>query len=667
MSDCFVYPISLLSLLICLLSGPLAAQQEPLKWGKVLETDLQMKQYARDTSAKAVILADVGFISMRLVDGLQYAFRHHRRIKILDAEGFKEGDIRIPYYSNNNLEKISQLKAHIIYPDGSRQSLSKRQITDELIDEHWTQKRLQFADLQVGSVIEYRYEIVSERIQTLHDWYFQSHLPVRYSELVVEIPEYFDYAYLLQTNDKPIHIESSTHTVSMETDIRNTPENDSKVHITSNRYVMKNVSALKAAPYITTMNDYRARLRFYLSKVTHPSGREERILPSWVELAGQLHDSPDFGTQLPADQLGVLYKAAASILNKKNQSQRKKLSKLYHFINQSMAWDSTYTALGNTDFAQAWESRKASSGALNLMLLALLKKANITAYPLLISTRSHGKIVHQYPAIDQFNHCLIYAIADGDTLTLDAGDELRPPGLLRTEALNGYGFLLNPSDPRWTSVKARRNTENYLAYCTLGQQGQLRGRLEGHFDGTSAAQLRRQYLQDTDQQFWQSLLAPLGTAVSIDSSEALGIHDREAKLETHIQFHIMDAAERKQGKLLLRPVLLSQFSQSVLKTAERKFAVDIPYPVKEQFVMLLQIPDSYVVEYLPEALRVLIYDDGGDFNYLLSQDGNQIKLISRINIRKLYYNSEDYDDIKEFFEQIEAKFAEPIILKKLEE
>ena len=658
--------ICVLSLLGLFIANPAFAQQEVIKWGKIADGDLLMTNYAADTLCEAVILSDVGHISMKLVDGLKYSFRHHRRIKILDSLAFREGNISIPYFSDENREKITQLKAQIIQPDGSRQSLGRKEIFDEPVHERWSMKRILYTNMQVGSIIEYRYEILSDRIHTLRDWFFQTHLPVRYSELRVDIPQYYDYVKFLQTNQKAISIESTKSSVVMETEDQNTIENDTKVYIETNRYVMENVPAMRPAPFITTMNDYRACLRFELSKVSYPSGREERFLPSWHELAQQLKKASDFGAQYSkAENYRTIENAASNILKEK-LSAKEKLQRLYHFINEQMQWNGRYSAFAENDLSSAWTSKKASSGTINLMLLALLQEAKIKAYPLLISTRAHGKPVQQYPILSQFNHCLVYAIIDNTPILLDAGNKMRPPGLVRMESMNGYGWLLGSKSEEWIEIEGEKHTENYLIIGKLDSDGQLKGRMEGSFRGTVAVELRREYTNATDTDYWEELLSAQHPKVTIDSSTAIHVSNPAVTLEAAFQFRIDSAAQKIDTRLYLRPVLLSRYFKPLLTAEVRRYPVDIPYPIKEQFVLLLDIPEGYAVESLPEGLRVLIYDNGGDFNYLLSQKENQLKLISRINIRKTRYSPEAYDDIKEFFEQIAAKFAEPIVLKKLE-
>ncbi|MEZ5001094.1 MAG: hypothetical protein R2727_10890 [Bacteroidales bacterium] len=52
-------------------------------------------------------------------------------------------------------------------------------------------------DIQDNCIIEYEYTIVSNYIRNLPEWYFQQTIPVRWSELNIEIPEYFIYKPLI--------------------------------------------------------------------------------------------------------------------------------------------------------------------------------------------------------------------------------------------------------------------------------------------------------------------------------------------------------------------------------------------------------------------------------------------------------------------------------------
>jgi hypothetical protein len=93
----FLLPACVAGMLLCL-SQPLHAQSDPIKFGKVELADLQMKSYAPDTSAEAVILGDYGKSYFKYgPDGFQIVHDRHVRIKILKKSGYDGPPSRFPF------------------------------------------------------------------------------------------------------------------------------------------------------------------------------------------------------------------------------------------------------------------------------------------------------------------------------------------------------------------------------------------------------------------------------------------------------------------------------------------------------------------------------------------------------------------------------------------
>ena len=102
------------SALLCLVfsvSHTLSAQKVPtITWGEFKVEELQMKNWASDTSAPAAVLGDMGTINMAEIDGY-YGFylNVHRRIKIFKKEAF--------HYANQTIQvrtKDNQIgRAHV--------------------------------------------------------------------------------------------------------------------------------------------------------------------------------------------------------------------------------------------------------------------------------------------------------------------------------------------------------------------------------------------------------------------------------------------------------------------------------------------------------------------------------------------------------------------------
>ncbi|MGK0365312.1 MAG: hypothetical protein ACI85O_002378, partial [Saprospiraceae bacterium] len=240
--------------LLFLLPFSLSAQQK-MKFGKIPSEDLKMTVYEQDTSAAAVVLGETGNLFFEFSGGkTQVHLNVHRRIKILNRSGFDEGDISIYY---NNKGSVNGLKVKAFNPDGSEQTLKKSDIFDEKISDYYSAKKFSVPGLTEGSIIDYRYSLVSESTFSLRRWFFQEDIPVRYSEYTLKIPEWYNYVNLKTGSgiqeDPP---NKRNETISyIEGGAKGGSEQLTLDFITT-RYYAENLPAMKEESFVTTMEDY---------------------------------------------------------------------------------------------------------------------------------------------------------------------------------------------------------------------------------------------------------------------------------------------------------------------------------------------------------------------------------------------------------------------------
>ena len=108
-----------------------------MEWGKIPNADLIMERYDKDTSANAVILGDVGRLSVYSGETrFEYYLIHHRRIKIINKQGFDWADVAIPIRDLDETEELVSIKAQIFNPSGKKTELSKRDFHREKINDY---------------------------------------------------------------------------------------------------------------------------------------------------------------------------------------------------------------------------------------------------------------------------------------------------------------------------------------------------------------------------------------------------------------------------------------------------------------------------------------------------------------------------------------------------
>ena len=99
-----------------------------------------------------------------------------------------------------------------------------------------------------------------------------------------------------------------------------------------------------------------------------------------------------------------------------------------------------------------------------------------------------------------------------------------------------------------------------------------------------------------------------------------------------------------------------------LKQKERKYPIDITYPIKRVFNSIITIPEGYKVDYLPSEQK--INNQLFEFNYSITSDGSQIIVSFDYYFKKSIYAPDNYSNIKYYFNEIVKKGNEKIVLSK---
>lgn len=640
----------------------LSAQETSIKWGKIPDEELKMTSYALDTAAAALVLADIGYFTydLRAPDQLT-ELNVHRRIKILKRNGFSEGDIEIPYYSKDRYQDIIQLKAQIFNPDGSKRSIEKKDFFEEKTAEGYTTKKFTFPEIQVGSIIEYSYVMQTKDWVRIPTWYFQTDIPVRLSEYVLNIPEFLEFVIISRGRELD----------------RNEQFLESGIGIRNRKYILavKDAPALKEEAFITTMTDYTAHVIFQISG-TVQNGIRQPYLSDWKTVAKQLLEDESFGKRIDrkANFNDAYDKVAPLVASAKTPEE--KVKTIYHFVLDHIKWDGTNGIYQTEPLNKVFELKKGDAAGVNLMLIALLKAFGFDAKPLLVSTREHGQPIELYPIRSQFNYVLAFLKHNDKIQLLDATHHQRPMGLPAIRALNNKGWVVDAEKPEWVDIAPGRSSSTRMFNITLNEEGKAIGKIVSAYDGYAALEVREELTKKDDPQ--SSSQAPeedkdedvSATLANIeyDSVTIKNLDDIYKTLAYNAKVVIPEGGTVNGDFIYLNPVLHPAFDENPFKQTVREYPVDIPYPLSHRYVLNLTIPEGYAVEQMPEQVSLSLPENGGKFTFLVSKlagTTRTFQINSTIQINQVHFEPEEYTAIKKFFDLIIEKQQEQLVLKKI--
>ncbi len=672
---------SSLLLLLCLwLTHSSWAQKKPMKWGKISNEHAKLSEYAADPDAAAIVLGDYGEANFEVhQNDLKLTYTRHKRIKILSTVGLEAAEIAIPYYAKDRVEKIIEFKAQTHNEVGNgkfkAQKVGKKDVFEEEIDDRWVAKKFSFPNVEVGSIVEYQYKIVTEDFLDFKDWYFQSNIPTLWSEFRVRIPEYFKYLQRFQ----------GTHALAINESKRYQEKLDFKVEsriiagtgggrtggYTNTydfsgddfRYVAKDVPALRPEAYTSNITDYRSMVDFQLQQTHFPNSLPDLHFTTWENLNDRLLKMENFGMQLNRNK--KIKKKAKEIV-KNASSDQEKIIQLYDHVRKSMTWNGYDGTTASQNLSNVYEAKTGRGSDINLILTIMLRAVNIKANPVLISTRSNGKVLDIYPIVNQFNHTLVYAQTGDKSYLLDATDPERSYNLLPKDALNGKGFMIDKKNPGWVDIQAKKSARHVAsAEVTLQADGSLTGSLKCSDSGHNGFEVRKTYLKDGEKTFTENKFTkPLPTAevssFSVDNQDKI-----DKPFKTNYEFQIPDFAATLGDKLYIAPMLTEAITENPFKLKERSFPVNFAYPRTWQYMLNLVLPEGYTVDELPKGESVKLENGAGSFTFVAQMMGeNRLQLASTVKIKQIEFLPEEYPYIKEFFDRIVAKHAEKIAFKK---
>lgn len=131
---------------------------------------------------------------------VKYEFK--LRTKILKPDGAKHANIDITYYNGDqykavNNDELTDLKIKVFTKNEKgkvvKKSIDTGGFVKERVDDNYTVLHVTVPDVQVGSIIEYQYNITSTRPAFIYDWVFQECIPTVHTKCDIDIPAFLQF------------------------------------------------------------------------------------------------------------------------------------------------------------------------------------------------------------------------------------------------------------------------------------------------------------------------------------------------------------------------------------------------------------------------------------------------------------------------------------------
>lgn len=645
--------------------------------GKVSLAELQEKVHPKDSSAVAAVLFEKGKNSFEYSQerGFVMITEIKARIKIYKKEGYDWASKSVRFYLVNDAKETVSFSDAITYNliDGKieKTKLKSDGEFDEVLNKYWGQKKITMPNVKQGSVIEFKYTIRSVRTGSPRDWYFQSSIPVNYSEYKNYVPEYFIYNANLKGFIRPVvTAENGSNSITLNSKERTTSNRVTQTSFSSDKidyletrttYLAENMPAMKEESFVNNIDNYTSSLVQELAMTKYPGEPLQAFSTNWNAVVKTIYNYDDFGPEL--NKTGYFEEDLKAVLAGLNTSEEK-ITAILHYVKSTVKWNDYYGYSCNDGVKQAYKNKTGNVAEINLMLTAMLRYAGLIANPVLVSTRSNG--IALFPNRTAFNY-VIAAVENGtDVVLLDATDKFSSPNVLPFRDLNWLGRLIRKDGTSSEVDLMPKQTSNDVITMNyaVNDKGEVVGKLRRQRTDHNAM-IFRSNVKDLKEEAYLEKFENENDKIEVSDYLRTNENDLKLPLIETISFTGANCSEILGGKIYFKPMLSFSQSNNPFKQEIREYPVDFGFPFLDKYAINLQIPAGYKVESFPASASILMEDGLGSFRFLtsLSGDSIQISILSQINMPII--SAEYYPALKEFYQKMMEKENEKIVLSKI--
>lgn len=667
-------------LLISVFTLQIATAQD-YKFGKVSKEELQESQHPFEKDAHAAVLyrsqkiyfnfeQDKGFVQYNEI---------HERIKIYNKEGYDQATKTIRLYdeSHDKKDALAGFRANTYNLNNGKieeTKLKKDGIFEEKTNYYWRQTKFTMPNITDGSIIEFRYTIISPRLE-IGDVSFQELIPINKLDFIVTTPEYFKYKTLSNSKASYYPKLSETYFSKRVTfSYRKLPEpgmygsskselvtfdKDVRFDVIESNSI--NIPSLKDEIYVDNLNNYQAKLFMEIQSIQLPNSPYENLSTSWEKVTNAIYKSSDFGEQLKkSGYFGNDLSLAIAGATEPNE----KIYNIFNFVKSKVKWNGIHGYYTNLGVRQAYKQGVGNVGDINLILTAMLRESGLEANPVLISTKDNG--IPLFPTRSGFNYVVCAVNLDQGMVLLDASDSYSSLNVLPIKALNWQGRLIrNDGSSNWVNLSVQEASKEIVSLnIKLNSDLSATGKVRNQFIDYSALNYRNTYGNHSNDDLIKDIESKDGN-LEVSNIEVEGMNVPIKPVLLTYEYQLDDALEEIGGSYYFSPLLFLKIKETPFKLQTRKYPIDLNYPTSRKYMVNILLPDGFEIESLPENQKLQYNSTEGEFTYLIKENGSMIQVIITLDLNNTLILPDNYQEFKKFFELLVGKQTEKVALKRI--
>jgi Domain of Unknown Function with PDB structure (DUF3857)/Transglutaminase-like superfamily len=579
------------------------------------------------------------------------------RLKILTEKGKEYADVEVPYEGHNF--GIRAVEGRTIHSDGTIIPFSGKPYEKLLVKtktERYMAKVFTLPDVQVGSILEYRYVIsYDDNIVYSPQWFVQQPLYVRKAH----------YQFLPTQ-----HRLDDGHGGSMDAQVRYfplLPKGAEVQYIQTEKIIqldIEKIPPVEEEEYMPPMSSVSYRVLFYytLSSTAEAFWKEE----------GKYWSRNIDKFMSPNKLTGIVNQIVAPA-----DTPRQKVEKIYDAVmkldNSSFDRDHSRAedkAEGITikTAADIWDAKRGSADDLTLLFVGLVRAAGFKAYVAAVTNRDRAIFMKNYLAMRQLDDDIAIVELDGKEEYFDPGERYCTLGQLHWKHTVTGGIRQTDSGAVIFDaplVGYKTTTVLRSADLSLNPDGSLHGTMRITLTGNKALYWRQRALStDEDaikKEFEESVQSTLPPGVQIKIGHFLGLTDYDKNLMATLEVKgSMGTATAK--RVFLPTLLFESGSKPLFVHDKRTVPVDLQYPYGSQDTVVIHLPPSWTVESAPKDTKFPL-PNNALYQTTVKQEPGQLDIGRVFVLANSSFPVDEYSGLKDFYQKVNARDQEQAVLQ----
>lgn len=586
-------------------------------------------------------------------------------------------DARIDTNANGGTIEVKAIEGRVIHPDGTVVPLTGSPSDLLKIKNGHTQANemtFSLPGVEVGSIIEYRYQVRYDRFNQAPEWQVQQSYFVHKAHYVFTPAEQFAPNRNLSGASAGISNSAmlGDHGEIM-TDIRSTdilpPGSEVKKDGLGNYFVdLTDIPAIPQEPFAPPLAAQIYQVNFFYTFTPDAKDFWQREMSLWIKDVNQFIAPTNLirstaseltaGSASPLDKAKRLYAAVA------------KLDNLDFTKNGTPFTATDYVPHGSVE--AVLEHKSGNSEELALLYLSLAQAAGLDARPERVTSRDRRTFSAQFLDTSQLDTVLIGIngiAADGKEIVLDPGQKMAPFETLHWSHAGAGGVAMASNGKVEIIVTPlQKNADNAIfrvGTLNVSPNGGVSGALKIALTGQEAMYLRQLAIRtdaDTVKHQLETMLAaevPNGVQAQIDHIAYLDDPDKQLLAVVQVSGTLSEHA----GNHLVLPRLFfeSKETDPFPSDPNRTLPIDMHYPAQEQERISYQLPAGFALEGTPQD-ATLKWEENAAYQLRSKTDGGSITTARILARGFTLLDPSEYGKLRDFYDKVATTDRQEVVL-----